>query len=63
MKSNAHLYLPWSAVIELVYVPRVQLHQSMVPMASVELDGGCRGGAQTHDRAPPARLTREHNDR
>jgi hypothetical protein len=41
MKSNAHLYLPWSAVIELVYLPRVQLHQSVVPMASAELDGGC----------------------
>jgi hypothetical protein len=27
MKSNAHLYLPWSAVTELVYLPRMQLNQ------------------------------------
>jgi hypothetical protein len=47
MKSNAHLYLPWSVIAELVASTGVQLSKAKsdrprVPVASAEsLDGGC----------------------
>ena len=47
MKCNAHLYLPWSVIAELVasadaQLPKVKSDPPGVPAASVEsLDGGC----------------------
>jgi hypothetical protein len=47
MKCNAHLYLPWSVIAELVASSDSQLSKMksdppVVPTASVEvLDGGC----------------------
>ena len=47
MKTNAHLYLPWSVIAELVASTGAQLSKAKsdrprVPVASAEcLDGGC----------------------
>ena len=47
MKNNAHLYLPWSVIAELVASTGAQLSKAKsdrprVPVASAEsLDGGC----------------------
>lgn len=47
MKCNAHLYLPWSAIAELVastsaQLPKARLDRPGAPAASVEqLGGGC----------------------
>ena len=47
MKCNAHVYLPWSAIAELVassdpQMSKVKSGSPGVPAASVEiLDGGC----------------------
>jgi hypothetical protein len=47
MKSNAHLYLPWSAIADWVASRGAQLRKAKsdrprVPVASAEcLDGGC----------------------
>jgi hypothetical protein len=47
MKCNAHLYLPWSVIAELVASTGAQLSKAKsdrprVPVASAEsLDGGC----------------------
>jgi hypothetical protein len=48
MKSNAHLYLPWSVIEEWLatskgyHLPAVLVGRSRGPVASVErLEGGC----------------------
>lgn len=45
MKSNAHLYLPWSVIAEWAAsktCPAVSLHRSLFRGARIEkLDGGC----------------------
>jgi hypothetical protein len=47
MKCNAHLYLPWSVIAELVAATGAQLSKAKsdrprMPVASAEsLDGGC----------------------
>jgi hypothetical protein len=44
MKSNAHLYLPWSVIAELVaaQLSKAKSDRPRVPVASAEsLDGGC----------------------
>jgi hypothetical protein len=53
MKNNAHLYLPWSVIAELVASTDAQLSKAKsdrprVPVPSAEaLDGGCvRIGSQ-----------------